>query len=418
MHEIANSTDVILNAITHIGDWQCTSTLCGGLTMAFQYLFQNRQLTLQSQVDINGSYTTARAIGSFDHIVTNARIDTWGFTGPLYRCNQDFYNFTNAEYREAAQGLVNETVTEYASSIIGGLAWANDVAFGQNSCKHGVQISSMTNNDESLSDEEKSSIPLFGGQGMLQNFVQVTSMDTALAASISAPAPREVATMPTEASGAFIAYSNSEIYATASDLVLACRGWRYDNESQWDEYTYFMSFDLSGSSATPKAVGEVPGYLKNQFSMDMYQKSLRVATTSFQKWGRVEDEEGNTSWQLTTNSTSQVSVLQANDSTGGLDLVGFVGDLGPAEDIKSVRFLQDRGYVVTFRTVDPLYSLDLSDPNKPKMKGELKISGVFRIYASDQRKRRRSIRRLFVDRRQGGRRNEYGESHRNQDFYL
>jgi uncharacterized secreted protein with C-terminal beta-propeller domain len=52
-----------------------------------------------------------------------------------------------------------------------------------------------------------------------------------------------------------------------------------------------------------------------------------------------------------------------------------VGGLGRGERIFAVRFLGEKGYVVTFRQVDPLYTLDLSDPQKPTVRGELKILG-------------------------------------------
>ena len=55
--------------------------------------------------------------------------------------------------------------------------------------------------------------------------------------------------------------------------------------------------------------------------------------------------------------------------------VGVVGGLGRTEQIRSVRFIGDLGYVVTFRQTDPLYTIDLSDPAKPAVAGELKILG-------------------------------------------
>jgi len=58
-----------------------------------------------------------------------------------------------------------------------------------------------------------------------------------------------------------------------------------------------------------------------------------------------------------------------------LNIVGSVKDLGLTERIYSVRFLQDKGYLVTFRQTDPFYVLDLTDPTKPELKGELKIPG-------------------------------------------
>jgi len=105
--------------------------------------------------------------------------------------------------------------------------------------------------------------------------------------------------------------------------------------------------------------GEVPGQLLNQFAIDEFDGHLRVATSSSGGW-----------WFGTDNSVNDVYVLDQN-----LKRVGSVLDLGKGERIYSVRFLGNRGYVVTFKQVDPFYVLDLSNPKTPAKKGELKIPG-------------------------------------------
>ena len=106
-----------------------------------------------------------------------------------------------------------------------------------------------------------------------------------------------------------------------------------------------------------EATGEVPGRPLNQFSMDEYNSYLRMATTVGQTFGAGQ-------------SANDVYVLGST-----LAIVGSVQDMGLTEQIYSVRFLEDRGYVVTFRQTDPFYVLDLSDPTSPTKKGELKIPG-------------------------------------------
>ncbi len=116
------------------------------------------------------------------------------------------------------------------------------------------------------------------------------------------------------------------------------------------ERTVIAKFSLD---LTPIAQGSVPGSLLNQFSMDEYNGYLRVATTV----------------RLDT-TVNDVYVLDEN-----LNVIGKVTDLGKGERIYAVRFLGDRGYVVTFRETDPLFVMDLSNPEKPELKGELKIPG-------------------------------------------
>jgi uncharacterized secreted protein with C-terminal beta-propeller domain len=129
------------------------------------------------------------------------------------------------------------------------------------------------------------------------------------------------------------------------------------------EYTGIIKINNNDLSIT--ASGKVPGVTLNQFSFDEWKGNLRVATTI---GGR------NPFYMIGGNNlTEQVSdayVLGDN-----LEVKGFVKDLGKTERIYSVRFIEDRGYVVTFRQTDPFYVLDLSNPNTPLVKGELKIPG-------------------------------------------
>ncbi|MFF5108927.1 beta-propeller domain-containing protein [Streptosporangium sp. NPDC000509] len=122
------------------------------------------------------------------------------------------------------------------------------------------------------------------------------------------------------------------------------------------EETEVHRFDITAAGA-PRYVasGKVSGRLLNQYSLSEHEGHLRVATTS-------------TNGQ---DSSSAVYVLDADT----LAKTGEVGGLGRGERIYSVRFIGPVGYVVTFKQVDPLYTLDLRDPAAPRKTGELKITG-------------------------------------------
>lgn len=108
------------------------------------------------------------------------------------------------------------------------------------------------------------------------------------------------------------------------------------------------------------AQGKVPGYPLNQFSLDEFGGYLRLATTIepfIWMFGDVQ-------------SANDIYVLDEK-----LRVVGSVKDLGLTERIYAVRFIGEKGYVVTFRETDPFYLLDFSDPANPKLTGELKIPG-------------------------------------------
>lgn len=108
-----------------------------------------------------------------------------------------------------------------------------------------------------------------------------------------------------------------------------------------------------------EAQGSVPGYPLNQFSMDEHDSYFRIATTTS---GWAGGMRGNT--------LNHMYVLDMN-----LDIVGRLENLAEGESIYSVRFMGDRGYMVTFKRVDPLFVMDLSDPFNPQVIGKLKIPG-------------------------------------------
>ena len=123
--------------------------------------------------------------------------------------------------------------------------------------------------------------------------------------------------------------------------------------------TRIHRFDITGRDrARYIASGEVTGTVRDQFSLSEHDGHLRVVTTTG-GWGDL--------------SQSQVRVLRQQDDR--LVEVGSVGDIGKGEQVQSVRFTGDVGYVVTFRQIDPFYTIDLSNPARPSIRGELKIPG-------------------------------------------
>lgn len=126
------------------------------------------------------------------------------------------------------------------------------------------------------------------------------------------------------------------------------------------EHTDVHAFDIGGTKAAEYlASGRIDGQLLNQYSMSDRDGRLRIATT--------------VSSGTTGGTDSRVTVLAPDGRT--LVEVGSVGGLGVGETIRSVRFVDDLAYVVTFRQTDPFYVIDLSDPTAPRKLGELKVPG-------------------------------------------
>lgn len=170
-----------------------------------------------------------------------------------------------------------------------------------------------------------------------------------------------------------IAASAESVFASADNIYIASTAWLppepviKDNnfESHVRNFIYgdqkqtvINKFNFNGGKINFVGQGIVPGYVLNQFSMDEFEGNFRVATTK----ARVSDYAG--------SSSNNLYVLDSEMNT-----LGKLEDLAPGEKIYSARFMGPRAYMVTFKKVDPLFVIDLSDPKDPKVLGKLKIPG-------------------------------------------
>jgi len=116
---------------------------------------------------------------------------------------------------------------------------------------------------------------------------------------------------------------------------------------------------LDGTSLSVAAQGTVPGRPLNQFSIDEHDGTLRIATT------------------VSGAGAESVNDLYTLNATR-LDRVGAVQDMAPGQRIYAVRYVGDRGYLVTFRQIDPFHVVDLSDPSDPVERGIRELPGFSR----------------------------------------
>ncbi|MBS4021122.1 MAG: beta-propeller domain-containing protein [Dethiobacter sp.] len=161
--------------------------------------------------------------------------------------------------------------------------------------------------------------------------------------------------------------AGENIYASTENLYIAVT--QYNTSSEiipmirpdvpMESVTGVYKFALAGGRVEYSAQGEVRGRILNQFSMDEHKGYFRIATTSGEMWRNDEH-----------TSKNNLYILDKQ-----MNKVGGLEDLAPGERIYSARFMGDRGYMVTFRDVDPLFVIDLKDPRAPKVLGELKIPG-------------------------------------------
>ncbi len=177
-----------------------------------------------------------------------------------------------------------------------------------------------------------------------------------------------------------ITSSWAHVYSSQNMLVLAEPAndwWWFWRNTDWDDATNIHSFDISEAGSTQYiGSGRVDGTVQDQFSISEFEGSIRIASTSdaWARWWLVDevDEDGEPVWSGPKN---QVSILQP-DEEGNLDQIGFIGDIAIGERIWSARFVGDRGYLVTFQNIDPLWVIDLSIPTDPTILGELEVPGV------------------------------------------
>lgn len=147
--------------------------------------------------------------------------------------------------------------------------------------------------------------------------------------------------------------TSSTIYVSLTNIFLTQPTWDYT------EQTAIHRISISQSNVRYEATGTVPGHVLNQFSMDESQGYFRVATTSYTGW------TGRGSGQATN-----VYVLNSN-----LKIVGRLEGLGQGENFHSARFMGEMGYLVTFKKTDPLFVIELRDPTRPKVLGQLNTTG-------------------------------------------
>jgi uncharacterized secreted protein with C-terminal beta-propeller domain len=145
--------------------------------------------------------------------------------------------------------------------------------------------------------------------------------------------------------------ASSNLYVSMNNIYLTFPVWGRDVGDTGK--TSVHRIHIEGGVMNYTASGEVPGMVLNQFSMDEYAGYFRVATTTY--------------GQTTDNN---VYVLDMS-----LNITGSVTGLAPTETIYSARFMGERGYLVTFKKVDPLFVIDLSNPYNPRELGYLKVTG-------------------------------------------
>src|SRR6266571_306072 len=180
---------------------------------------------------------------------------------------------------------------------------------------------------------------------------------------------------PSENSESFLISSSGSLYVSMENIYLTSTIWTCDQE------TVIHRVDIS-NGISYEATGTVHGQVMNQFSMDEYNGFFRVATTTwpytpFRAVPVLANAGAGVAAPETQVQSTPIGPI-TNVYVLNMDLhnVGSVEGISPGETFYAARFFGDRAYLVTFQRVDPLFVLDLKDPYRPQVLGQLQITGV------------------------------------------
>lgn len=208
-------------------------------------------------------------------------------------------------------------------------------------------------------DDTAAYIPYVDNQAVPETCIyippHVTSTGYLVITSVNLKQPAEITDQTAVVTAPSMFYvSSNHIYVTSST---------YGGASESE----ILKFRYQDGKISPAALGTVPGALNNQFSMDENDGFLRLVTTVY------SSDDNKDSMLRFWNPQPESNSLYILDDA--LNICGSIEDLAKEEQIYSARFMGDTGYFVTFKQVDPLFSVDLSDPYHPQILGELKITG-------------------------------------------
>ncbi|MBQ4068760.1 MAG: beta-propeller domain-containing protein [Lachnospiraceae bacterium] len=168
---------------------------------------------------------------------------------------------------------------------------------------------------------------------------------------------------------------NSYIYVSEDNIYILSEA-EEENGIYVDTMTSIFKISYKDGKFKPVAEGMIEGKVKDQFSVDEYEGVLRVLTTSYRyRSYKYDDRFGIVDFvediMVTPNDTTNNVFVLDNK----LKVIGKINGLAEGERIYSARFDGDMGYFVTFRETDPVFAVDFTDKNNPKILGELKVSG-------------------------------------------
>ena len=313
--------------------YECTPTDDGSTARLLTIDFSNRAAPrIERRIDFPGSLLAARKVGSRIHTVLTRRP-----MGDVPSLGADPWSLCNA-----GEGVDPAAVyAEYDRAFLAAKARVEAMS--------SAAIVPVVVDDGVASAAACGSIWVQDG-GTEESLLTVASFDAAL--------PHDaVQTSSFLGEPGFVYASADNVYVAST--VEGSYGFGSSGASQSRSFVQRFALANDTQATHYEASGEVPGHVINSFAMDEREGVLRIATSV----GHLPDP----------STHSVLSVLERNGAV--LNTVASIGDIAPSEDIRSVRFMGDRAYVVTFKKTDPLWVFDVGDARHPRLLGELQIPG-------------------------------------------
>ena len=182
-------------------------------------------------------------------------------------------------------------------------------------------------------------------------------------------------------------YHDTLLYSTSDYLFVSGRGFQYTNAS-WVDQTFIIAFALnSGNNGVKvRGFGNFPGIINNVWAFDVTEGHTRVASASYFKYicklSRIYNMNNASNekcvWTQVSHITNHVTILKipsdVHFKNKRMSKTGYLGEIGEGQSIISVRFMEDKVFIVTFFGSGQFFTIDLSDYRNPKLVGRLTVS--------------------------------------------
>lgn len=170
--------------------------------------------------------------------------------------------------------------------------------------------------------------------------------------------------------------NGNDYYVSGKNIYVLETIWAdYEQDGIRCDKTQIVRFSYDAGQIEPGAEGCIDGLLLDQFAMDEYRDHFRIITTvsAMEVEAITDDFSGEVIGYAIAEELPTTNSVYVLDQS--LNITGAITGLAEEERVYSARFMGDTGYFVTFRQVDPLFSVDFSDLARPKILGKLKITG-------------------------------------------